>query len=281
MTSGNYVTVTATPPDDTDGSFKLRLKATSVRSGGSTTDNAPASAVTSDAEDVDNTETIATVATAAWSNITGGTTLSGRITFSGAGVTNIGTGDFSVLSSSDVVQTGWSISVSPNSVSAGNYVTVSATPPANTNARFKLRLDEESVRSGGSLSDNAPADDVDSTAATVNNVVVTPTTPTVATASWDNLTGGTELEGDITFSGADVTGISDSDFSVLTSSNGSTTGWTISVSNTTVSDGGFSIVTGSPPADTNGSFKFRLSATSVRSDGSSTDNAPALSLIHI
>ena len=132
------------------------------------------------------------VATAAWSGVsyTGGK-LTGTMTFSGADVTNIETSDFEVVdnSSTPVVQTGWTFdALSSSSATAGTGFTVSATPPANRNNSFKLRLKATNVRSGGSSTDNAPAANVDSTAVAVDNRSLTSITGSFAAPSYNTET---------------------------------------------------------------------------------------------
>ena len=212
------------------------------------------------------------IATATWSNINGGLTLSGTCTFTGAAITGISRTDFEVLDSSDDVQSNWCIRVSLSSVADGGAITVTATPPANTNGSFKLRLKADSVNSGGSTIPNAPASEVISAdSATVNN---TADIPDIAVATWSNIVGGASLSGTLTFQNADVTNIEIGDFNVLDSTNTIDSDWVIAISSSSATAGTSITVTATTAASKSGNFKLQLNSMSIRSDGSSTDNAP-------
>ena len=244
------------------GTYKIVLK-----EGGFGSDK-PASAISSPDFTIGNY--VAEVATISWSNerfFNG--KIEATLNVSGANITGLADSDFDILNDSDVVQSGWTFDTIQSSVNDGNNTIIRATPPANTNASFKIRLNQTKVRSGGSASDNAPASNVDSSSVSVNNV------PLVASASWMNetYTSG-NLQATLTFTGANITGIASSDFDILNDSNAVQAGWTITAPSTATSGTGI-IVSATPPANTNASFKIRLKATSVQSGGSSTDNAPA------
>ena len=123
------VTVTATPNGTKSGAFRLKINASSVKSGGSRTPNAPGSNVVSGYATVYNIPT--RIATATWKTVTGGEALKATLTFHEAIVTGIEATDFEILNSSDVVQedaqgnSTWEISVSgsvafPESVNRGD-----------------------------------------------------------------------------------------------------------------------------------------------------------------
>ena len=176
----NYITVTANPPSGQNASFRIRLKANSVRSGGADEDNAPAEAQSTALTAVDSRSPASpVVAGATWSNITGGSRLSANLTFTGADVIHIGPEDFQVLNSANVVQSTttppyWTITVSSSSVTAGNFILVTAVPPDNTDDDFKLRLKGRSVRSGGSATNNSPLSDEDTTLESVDTSAQVP-----------------------------------------------------------------------------------------------------------
>lgn len=257
---GGFVIVWATPPANTRGAFRLLLLASSVRSGLSRTANAPASTVTSSYVIVDNRPKV--IATASWSNVRGGTTLRGQITFAGAAVGGIETSDFEVLDLHNRTVSGWSIYINRNIVFSGTPITVIASPPANTNQSFRLRLKSRSVMSGGSRTNNAPSSAVISSSATVRNVVQ------LASSTWTNIAGGTTLRGTMTFRLARVTEIDTTDFSVVNISNVVQRRWLIAIATNTFSNSVVVNVTATPPAGTNGSFKLQLNALSVRSETS-------------
>ena len=269
--AGDHVNVIASPPEDAAGDFRLQIKSRSIRRSGR---NYPSQPVFSTAIFVDDRSASAVVATASWSHVTGGQFLRGRVTFAGAIVTTVSSSDFEVLNSSGTVQSNWCVHVNTTFTTASrSYITVTANPPSGQNARFRIRLKANSVRSGGSDDDNAPAQaqstaltDVDSRA---------PASPVVAGATWANVSGGTRLSGDVTFTGADVIHIAPEDFQVLDSSDSAQGSWTITVSSPSVTAGNFITVHAVPPDNTDDRFKLRLMATSVRSGGSSTNNAPS------
>ena len=264
------LTVTATPTVTVNGNFAIQWRGRSSRTQGSRSNNFPASDSTSTTALVQRT--FAVVATVTWGTLTGGTTLSAPITFSGAAVTGIQAGDFSVRTESGSIDREWSIAVSSSSASAGGSVTVTATPTMAKSGKFRFAIHGTSVMSGGSSTNNAPRFFTQSSVGSAAQVDFTPRM--VASASWSGISGGTNLSGTLTFSGADVTHIEADDFDVVNSADMVDPGWSIVVSADHVSAGGTVTVTATPTVDKNGSFKIRLKSMTVRSDGSTTDNAP-------
>ena len=118
--TGTVRTITASPTRLVQtGVYRLVLKQNAFGTGKPTTD----------IPSLDfSIQAVATVATASWSNITGGRTLSGRCIFSGANVTGISAADFSVVTTGNAVDPDWNISISSSSVVDGGFVTVIATP---------------------------------------------------------------------------------------------------------------------------------------------------------
>ena len=268
-TSGNTASyiVTANQPTRNSGTYTISLKADTI-SATSTYKTGPTNAYAS--EDV--TYNTRVIATAAWSFVayTSGK-LTATLTFTDANVAGISASDFKVLNASNAQQTGWSFDTPSATASDGTGITISATPPANTNASFKFQLDATSVMSDGSSTNNAPAALVRSNTAAVDSRVFT-----IATAAWSSVSyTNNKLEGTLTFSGANVAGISATDFEILDLGNSAQTGWVFDSISATATAGTGIIVRATPPTNTNGSFKFRLNATSVRSGGSSVNNAPA------
>lgn len=270
VSAGQHIIVVASPPDDVNGDFSLRLKANSITRNSA---NYPSNPIPSGETFVDSRAQSAIVATASWSHVTGGQFLRGRITFAGSAVTSVSSSDFEVINSSGTVQSNWCIHLNRSATTIStNYITVTANPPAGQNASFRLRLKATSVRSGGSNTDNAPAEAQTSSAVDIDSRA--PSNPVVAGATWSNVSGGTRLSGDLTFTGAAVVHIGPEDFQVLNSSGTSQSNWEITVSSSSVAAGGFITVTALPPANTDDDFRLRLRSTSVRSGGSSTNNAP-------
>lgn len=206
-----------------------------------------------------------------------------NVSFSGASgsrVLDLFSEDFEVVAQGTptINPLSWSISApSYPYIDPGDVLIITATPSGRTNGTFALRLKANSVRFRlDSRTDeiNAPSTAQTSNYITVRRTVQAIIVPTVATARWDNVSGGSSLSGNIIFEGASVTGIGPEDFDVYQGSSRQT-GWRITVSTASVSDGQFSLINAQPPAMTNGSYSLRLKRLSVMSDGSTSDNAPA------
>ena len=136
--AGDTTIITATPPNNTYGAFRIKFNSLSVMSDGDNEDNAPLSPTYSNFSVVDTRPVI--VAGARWTSIAGGTTLVGKIAFSDAIVLGITSGAFRVQNSIGVDQTDWTISVS-NSFAAPNIlVTVTATPNGTKSGAFRLKI---------------------------------------------------------------------------------------------------------------------------------------------
>ena len=278
-----------TPPNNISGAFRLVFNARSVMSDGASTNNSPLNPAYSSFVSVDTRPII--VARALWTSISGGTRLVGVISFLDAAVYDVTSSAFRVQNSVGRDQTDWNISVSTSAAFPNGRITVTATPRrTNKRGAFRLKINASSIKSGGSRTPNAPGSNTVSGYASINNIPAR-----IATATWKTISGGEALKGTITFHNAIVTGIQNTDFEILNSSNvvqqdarGNST-WEISVSSsfafpeTTTRDsdvvptgrGTVITVDANPPASTNGSFKIRLKARSVMSDGVSTNNSPA------
>ena len=277
ISSSSPSTIRIMPPVSTYGMFKIRLNRSSI-------------SLTRNSYDIpqDNIDSIAVLVNRSsliWGTITGGIqqtpTLSGNITFNGTNVTNIEITDFKVLNTNNQVQTGWTITINPSIGTAndGDSITVTATPPlptlgditTYTHGSFKLRLEANSIRSGGSTLDNFPSSHADSTNVPLDNRPQY----AVTSASWSNINGGrVVLSGRITFTSDEISNIETTNFEVLNSSNKVQTGWPIVISGTTIDDNNSIMVTATAPSNTNGSFKLRLKSLSIRSGGSTYENSP-------
>ena len=218
-----------------------------------------------------NTST-AVIATATWTNVIGGGTLSGTLTFNRSGITGLGDSDLTVLNASGSEQTGWRLENSPpDELKIGQSTRITMLPPTalDTDADYKLRINEESVRSDNSDILNSPEDHVDSAAARVNT-----------RATWQSVEGGTRIIGNIIFNSLGVSGLgldtsttpnTSEDFEVITIQNGSTTDWIITHQTGSVNAGTLLPVTANPPTPdstdsstyTHGYFKLRLKSGSV------------------
>ena len=113
----------------------------------------------------------AEVASASWISIAGGLMLRGTLVFLGATpITSIDAADFQVLNSMGLPAFGfWTVSTDKAMVNAGAIITVTATPPTDTDGMFELRLRAKSVRSDNSQTLNAPENNVDSGLVSVKN----------------------------------------------------------------------------------------------------------------
>ena len=270
VTSGRSTTVTATPPTNTNGSYKLRLKANSLISDGIASNTIPTTALETAAFTVNNQPL---VASATWQKVTGGENLQGELVFSGSGITGLTNTDIEILNDSDAIQSGWVIIVSASSADTNNPITVTATPPASTNGSFKFRLKRRSVRGERATEDNSPDPAVVSTASSVNNIVPR------ASAEFQNVTGGLTLTADLSITVADITGLTGSDIEVIDApSSGASqvqSGWTVAVGSASVTADTTTTVTATPPvAGVDGTFRLRLKRHSIRSTGGTEDNSP-------
>ena len=164
------------------------------------------------------------------------------------------------------MQSGWTF----DSVTAsGTSQTIAATPPAEANDSFALRIKRRSTRSARATSDNSP--DV----ATASGTVAIDTRTAVGT--WSNVSydaSTNKLSGTITFNLA-VTGIQSIDFHVLTGANGATTGWTFDNPSATSAAAGTGVtIRANPPRPTNGNFKLELRRQRVSGPNSSGNDSP-------
>ena len=272
--TGSGITIRATPPVNTHDSFKLRLKATSVRSDSSASDNAPANNVDSTSVSIDNRPNLSVTTFSGPTGIQTGATVNFTLTFSSA----IATGE---LSSADfTVPTGFSIS--NITLTSGNRTfTITVTQPTGLNTNrgsgsYTISLRASSIPSANTHQ-AGPTGPVSSTSVQYNTWLI-------ATATWGGVsyTNG-RLQATLTFNKPNsrdpdftISGIRTLSFEVLNSSDVvQTTGWNIDRSNSSTTTGTAITVFATPPANTNASFKLRLKANSVRSDGSSAFNAPA------
>ena len=296
-TTGNEdsYTITITNPTGGSGSYTITFREDSIPDGTNYREGPPGDRSVTVRYDT-RSRTVRTE----WTNVRGGGTatvgissarLTGTITFravTGSQIERLTSDDFEVLdagNSDTPVNPPWNISFPARfpGIDPNQPENVVATPPGIINGMFKLRLKANSAKfrldSDAALVD-FPSVNEDSPARRVNRIRAMAPSITIATARWENVTGGATLSGRIYFDGARVDGIESGDFEVLTDSDGSTTGWTIeNPSTSSVSDGQFSIITATPPANTDGNFKLKLNATSVMSDGSSSNNSPASALI--
>ena len=262
--------------------LKIRLKATSVLGERATTANSPSSAVDTNAVTIDNRDPF--VATAAWSAVSYCRTsnkLQGTLTFSGidsdASVTGISASDFEVRSDPDGSTTGWTFDTPSATAANGTGITIRVTPPANTNASFKIRLKATSVLTPRTATPISPATNVDSTASAIDN-----RPPFVAIATWSNadfIRG--KITANLTFSGIDsganVTEIGATDFEVINDLTPATvqSGWVFDTPSSRIQEGARMSVSAAIPGNTTGSFKIRLKATSVRTPRATVNNSPA------
>lgn len=275
-TAGSYITVTAARTSQlrTEANYKLRLKEDSIRSTGSTSDDTPS--VNIDSNPIYfNSYTVWGAASYSKAD----NELSAVLTF-GALIRGITTADFDVLDQTDTAQSGWTITIDPSGTTTrtfGQTLTVKATAPANVSDTFRIRLKERTLRTGAAQSDNHPTQDVVTNAVLVNNIAVTPVTVDRSEAFWSNLQGGTSLSGDITFPGADITGLAPEDFEVALFVTGiREPRFTITISSTSADQGQTITVTAAPSLalahDTD--YQFRLKQESARSGGATENNFP-------
>ena len=269
--SGSSYTVTSIPSANTNGIFKLRLLANSVtfqinRTG-------PVENVDSSEFNVDNRIAGGDEVAIFWSNLTGGITLGGRLTFTGQDFTGIAPADFEVLlAATGIADTRFTIMTSATNVKAGQYITITATPSStlNIDTDYQLRLKMDSVRSGTSTSDNSPSVNIDS-----NNIHLS------TLISWGTPTGGSTLRATMTFRGS-IERIDLTDYDVFDQTDVVQSGWTIAFSPTGITsrtNGQTLDIIATPPALTNNIFRIRLRRQTMRLGSSGADTVPTRDLI--
>ena len=266
-TIGQTLTVTATPPSNTADVFRLRLKATSLRAQGSSQDTIPKIAVITKRARVNNIDVAAQDVIATWSNMVGGPTISGTLTFGGKDVSDISASDFELRT---ILGRATAVTITPSATeaSAGSSITVTAVP-ANTykiDGELFLRLKEGSLTVG---TGTGPEENVDSPLTELNTFTV-----------WGDPTGGRTLSATMTF-GSDLTRIAATDFDVIDQANEVQADWTIAISpDVTTRDNGESlVVSATPPANTADLFRLRLNSQTLRTASGSTDTVPKVAVV--
>lgn len=150
--------ITVVNPSTGSGSYTIQIRASAV-DGADNYKSGPISVHTSQSVFYDATPV---VADATWTNVSYCETsskLQGTLTFTSADIEGLGRSDFEVINAAGDDQR-WLFD-SPNAnAMAGTGVLIQATVPPNTNGSFRLKLKMNSVRSGGSLSNNSPSADV-------------------------------------------------------------------------------------------------------------------------
>ena len=292
--SSGSLLVTATPPANTNGSFKLRLKANSVRSHGSSTGNAPINNIDFRSfYSVDNRSELEVTSFTSSSPNQSSPTRNPTSTFTltlnqSILVSSIcSTSNFSRSNTSATINSVTPISPSGSGANrkASRY-TINVTNPTSSSGYYTITLITNTIL-GSTTHKRGPAADTDLSDGNDNESQrLYYNTYIRATALWSRESGGTELSARLTFSGADITGLGSNDFLVREVVSRTEEidkgGWDIDVPGTSstqttvsVSDGNFLTITATPQASNiNGTFRLRLKATSVRSDGVTSNNAP-------
>ena len=206
-----------------------------------------------------------------WSELIGGTSLSGNITFPENAVGSIEPADFEViLSATGIASRQFTITTSSTSAKHGQYVTVTAIPSSglNVDTHFQFRLKADTTRADGSMTDNFPEVNIDSNDVHLSTIL-----------SWGDPSGGTTLEVPLNFR-SDIDNIGPDDFEVLDSLNEIATGWTITLNpNVSSRDSGESLtVIGTPPENTDDAFRLRVKSNSMRFDISTENHIPIVSI---
>ena len=239
-------------------------------------ENVPSSSIPSELADINNTIILTT--TEQWSNIIGGTTLSGTITFNQE-TTGIESSDFRVINGTGILQeeidptdplqmrSSWAITIDGSSANDGEPIRVTAIPPSNTDGLFKLRLKENTVSQEGGTN-NAPSNNKDSLLAYVR-------ASSTGVITWNDESGGLALSANLG-SNINLVDIEPSDFTVLDNNNAEQN-WDITVNtdistNTAILNRGESLkIIANPPNQIKGDFKLRLKSKSVRSESIDAD----------
>ena len=160
--------------------------------------------------------------------------------------------------------------ISPTTGSS-TFFTLTVTNPTRNSGFYTISLAMNAVDGTTTYKQGPPA------IVTSNNIAFN--TRIIATAAWSSVsfTGG-KLQGVLTFSGANITGISATDFEVQDDNDQEASGWTFDPTPNNATDGTGITIRAAAPPNVNGSFKLVLKVGSVRSDGDTADNAPSASV---
>ena len=267
LAANTNLVIEATPPANTNRDVYLLINANAVTSG---TQTGPESITYSETIPVNNipAQEAETPLIATWSNMVGGPTLSGRLTFGGRDVSGIAASDFEVRT---ILGRATAVTIVPSATSAtaGQSITVMATP--NTSYRIDgqlfLRLKQDSLVVG---SGTGPDEDIDSDLTPLNTFTV-----------WGDPTGGTTLSATMTF-GATLSRIATTDFEVIDETDAVQSDWTIAFNptgTTSRTNNQTLTVTATPPARTSDIFRIRLKESSFRHGSASSDTVPRVAVI--
>ena len=263
--SGSSYTVTSTPASRTNNIFILRLLPDSIMFRGQ---EGPINNEDTDQFNVDNRLTGGDEVAIFWSNMVGGPTITGRLTFSGQSVSGISANSFQLRTVLGVVR---NVTITPSATdaAAGQSITVTVTPHSafKVDGEFFIRLGQGTITSNNNA---APNNNVDSDLVELNNFTV-----------WNSITGGRNLVGVMLF-GSDLRNIATSDYEVIDETDVVQTGWTITFTpdgTTSRTNGQTLIVTATPPSNTADVFRLRLRATSLRTATGSRDTVPKVAVI--
>ena len=160
------------------GSNRLILNANSI-SDGTNYKSGPRTDFRSTTAAFSRQPTIATPFWLAYSGTIGApmATIRGILSFIGDRVTGIESRDFDIIDSNNIVQDGspgvtsdWTIAADRSSANEQEGINITATTTtANINENFRLRLKQNTIRSGSSGTDNTPSDNLDTELIPIDN----------------------------------------------------------------------------------------------------------------
>ena len=166
----NEYNVVVNNPVNTSGTYSVIFKRNAI-SASTTYDTGPEADFASTAVTYDTIPFSVTWGTPTFNTTTN--KLSATISFSHP-VTNIESCDFLVVNSGGTSQTNWTFDTPTGSASANSNITISATPPENTNDSFGFSIKANSVRFAGASSNNGPPLVVRSIVISVDNRPIIP-----------------------------------------------------------------------------------------------------------
>ena len=276
VTVNSFTTVEARPPTNTQGSFKLRFNALSVKCRRSSINNAPINDVTwTSAESVNNYPRVS----ASSLDPKDTRNSSSRPVRVASGVfrlsldRSVPTGQITAADFTPSVSGLTVASPLPQDTSGGNASIwdISVTNPVGRVGSYTLTFNQWAIDGDNTLRYRSGPDPEK-----VSGELYYDTRK--ASGTWSALFGGESLGALLTFYNVGASNITIDDFLVLTSAGSEVSNqndWTIKLPplfSGSVGPGGATVVIAEPPPNTNGSFKLRLKANSVLSQGRTGNN---------
>ena len=253
-TSGTGITISVTPPTNLTASFKIRLKATSVRGGAAATDNSPGTAVTTSAIAIDSRPALVVSSFALKSSSTTSNSTATRefeLDFDrDIDANQLTSADFTI--SNSVVTFG---SISPSTGTEDTY-TITVNQPANAHGSYTITLAQNAIPAKANTYKTGPSSISTTTSTSFDR-------RNAITATWTEPTGtqtGATAAFTLTFGqSVPASQLTSTDFTVT---NGGSVAATGAISPTSGNQTVYTI-TVTQPTNSNGSYTVSLNADAI------------------